>query len=140
MDRGACRVITNNLEFVICISIDESEEKHSFDNIDYILAAYNEKYKFVLQAKIHMDSKEPMDDLLDQLRQAINSNRIVAQFDKNVCTLHVATLLSNPTLKYQTELHESKYNKFAVKSIINHIESTKRPYANRWYNYMRGTA
>ena len=145
---SVCKVTSNNLEFMVCLSIDESEDKSAVDPLDYILAAYNEKYRFALQAKVHFDSKEPMDDLLDQIRNAINNGRVVAQFDLITGVLQVATLLKLPNsnnknlatspTKYQADLKESKYNKFPIHAILKQIAADERSTTSRWYRYMRG--
>jgi len=142
--KGTCKVLASNLEFIVGISIDEAEDTKSityqFDQFDYILFAYNEKYKFTMQAKIHANNKKPMDDLLDELRTTVSKDRFVAQLDKQAGVLNIATIIryeNNKPIKYQSTLLESTYNKHPIRDILRQVDADERRMNYMWHNYVR---
>ena len=142
--KGTCKVLASNLEFIVGISIDEAEDTRSityqFDQFDYILFAYNEKYKFTMQAKIHANNKKPMDDLLDELRTTVSKDRFVAQLDKQAGVLNIATIIryeNNKPIKYQSTLLESTYNKYPIRDILRQVDADERRLNYMWHNYVR---
>ena len=143
-NKGCCRVTAGTLDFIVGISVDDAEDTKSttydFDSLDYVLVAYNEKYKFTMQAKVHANNKEPMENLISDLRNAVNEDRIVVQLDRKSEVLHVATIMkyiNGKPITYRTSLVASRYNKFHIRDIFRQIENDERKLNYMWKTYTR---
>ncbi len=139
MDIKSCVVMAGALEFIVCVSTEPDELDDDSNDLNYIIIAYNKKYKFMMKAIVYLANKNPMDVLIDRINDAIKNSRIVAQFDRNQGVLNLTLFLGYATglpIKYQAALVESKYNSHPIQSIIQQIKTDEGKYG-MLNNYIR---